>query len=263
MSAATVSLICFLAGLLRDRQHVAVGANAPIPAAAAILARHLSNGRIHLTILGSRRYNRFSGLADFWDIASRGYFDSFFLSPGQIDGQGNINMVGVGEYPRLDVRWPGSHGSPLLYMMIPNVILFRDIHKRRIFVPKVDFITATGVSPPDVFRPGGPSDLVTPLGHFCFDRGKARFRLEAVHPGHDAAEVAANTGFEYDQPEAVPVTSRPSAAAVEALCGPAMVELASIYPRFAESLDTKIAIVTGARVDEHTESGKKRTEIAG
>ena len=240
-------LVCFLSGLLGERHHIAVGANAPQPAAAALLARHLSGARIDLTILGSRRYNRFTGLTDLWDLASRGRFDAFFLSPGQIDGQGNINMVGVGEYPRLDVRWPGSHGSPLLYMMIPNVILFRDTHKRRTFVPHVDFITATGVGPPGVYRPGGPSDLVTPLGHFRFDKSRARFRLASVHPGHDAAEVAVNTGFEYDRPEVVPISAAPSGAALTALGGPVLEDLAEIYPQFAESLGASVAAIGGAR----------------
>ena len=238
---ANIYLICFLADLLANRNHVAVGANSPAPTAAALVARHLSKGRIELTILGSRRYNRFSGLADFWDLASRGRFDSFFLSPGQIDGQGNINMVGVGEYPRLDIRWPGSHGSPLLYMMIPNIILFRDVHKRRIFVPRVDFVSAAGFSPPGVYRPGGPSDLVTSLGHFTFNRDKGRFQLEAVHPGHDVAEVAANTAFEFDRPDVVPTTSPPTAATLDALRGPALVELGEIYPQYAEKLRDALA----------------------
>jgi glutaconate CoA-transferase, subunit B len=247
---ANIHLICFLADLLRDRHHVAIGANSPAPTAAALLARHISKGRIDLTILGSRRYNRFSGLADFWDLASRGRFDGFFLSPGQIDGQGNINMVGVGEYPRLDVRWPGSHGSPLLYMMIPNIILFRDVHKRRIFVPRVDFISAAGFSPPGVYRPGGPSDLVTSLGHFSFNRNKGRFRLEAVHPGHDAAEIAVNTMFDFDRPDAVPATSPPSTATLDMLSGPTLGELGEIYPQFTKKLRDALASDAVSNGDE-------------
>jgi len=243
---ANTHRICFLASLLRDRRHVAIGANSPAPAAAALLARRLSGGRIELTILGSRRYNRFSGLADFWDLASRGRFDGFFLSPGQIDGQGNINMVGAGAYPRLDVRWPGSHGSPLLYMMIPNIILFRDAHKRRIFVPRVDFISAAGFSPPGIYRPGGPSDLVTSLGHFSFNRDKGRFRLEAVHPGHDVAEITANTMFEFDCADHVLSTPSPSAATLEVLRGPVLEELAEVYPQFATKVQD--ALVSSSTV---------------
>ena len=114
--------------------HVAVGANSPIPGCAALLAQALSDGATRVEILGSRKYSTFSGLADLFDCACTGRLDAFFLSPGQIDGCANINMHGIGDYPRLDVRWPGGHGSPLLYMMIPNIILFRPDHRRRSLV---------------------------------------------------------------------------------------------------------------------------------
>src|SRR6201995_1921952 len=141
-ASASLLLSCFTADLVRGRKHVAVGANLPVAAAAALLARDLSGGELQVSILGSRKYSTFTKLGDLFDFASQGRLDGFFLSPGQVDGQANVNMIGVGSYPRLDVRWPGSHGSPLLYMMIPNIILFRDTHLKRTFVPKVDFVSA-------------------------------------------------------------------------------------------------------------------------
>ena len=57
-------------------------------------------------------------------------------------------------------------------------------HSRRTLVEQVDFVSAPGTSPPNVYRRGGPIALVTPLCHFAFDKAKARFRLESVHPGH-------------------------------------------------------------------------------
>ena len=105
---------------------------------------------------------------------------------------------------RTEVRWPGSFGSAYLYFLVPRVILFREEHTRRVMVPKVDFVSAPGVSAAAAYRPGGPYALLTGLGLFLFDKAKQRFRLESVHPGHTVEEILDNTGFEFDRPESVP-----------------------------------------------------------
>lgn len=230
--------VCAIARLLAGRRHVAVGANSPVPAAAALLARALSAGRTRVSMLGARRDNNFRGLADLFDCACTGRLDAFFLTPGQIDGAANINMIGIGDYPRLKVRWPGSHGSPLIYMMIPNIILFRPDHQRRTLVPRVEFISAPGVSPPHVYRPGGPSTLLTSLGLFAFDKSRARFRLDSVHPGHTEAEIRANTGFDYDTAQDLRQTAGPDEAALRAIRDSVGAEVAEIYPQFAGELVT-------------------------
>jgi glutaconate CoA-transferase, subunit B len=229
-------LVSTIAGLLRGRKHVAVGANLPIPAAAALLARQMSGGTMRIDMLGSRKFDSFAGLGGMFDCACQGRFDGFFLSPGQIDGEGNINLVGVGAYPRLDVRWPGSHGSPLLYMMIPNIILFRDVHLKRVLVPKVDFISAPGRSAPNVHRPGGPSALVTSMGYFSFDREAGRFRLESIHRGHSPQDIADNTGFCFDRAQPVRTTPLPDSRTLDLIGGQISSEIAEIYPQFAKSL---------------------------
>ena len=231
-----VILICALARLLHGRKHVAVGANSPIPGSAALLARELSGGATRVEILGSRRYSTFSGLSDLFDCACTGRLDAFFLSPGQIDGRANINMVGIGPYPKLDVRWPGGHGAPLLYMMIPNIILFRADHRRRSLVPEVDFVTAPGVSEPNVYRPGGPGALVTSMAWFSFDRERERFCLESVHPGHTVDAVIENTGFEFDRPNPVPITTDPDPDMLRLIDERISGQIAELYPNFAASL---------------------------
>jgi glutaconate CoA-transferase subunit B len=232
----TLLLSCFMADLLQGRKHVAVGANLPIAATAALLARDLSGGTLQVSILGSRKYSTFTKLGDLFDFACQGRLDGFFLSPGQVDGQANINLIGVGTYPRMDVRWPGSHGLPLLYMMIPNIILFRDTHLKRTFVPKVDFITAPGVSELGIYRPGGPMGLLTNLGYFSFDRASAKFTLERVHAGHSIEEIAQNTGFEFNTPDHVQTTSPPDEVMVAALRERVVGQVADIYPQFAQSV---------------------------
>jgi len=115
---------------------------------------------------------------------------------------------------------------------VPRVILFRTEHSRRTLVSKVDFISAPGVSPPNVYRRGGPVALVTPLCHFAFDRERARFRLESVHLGHTVEEVLDSTGFEFDRPAAVPVTPAPTPATLRLLRETIAPELAALYPQF-------------------------------
>ena len=224
-----------IADLLAGVRKVAVGMLSPVPGAGALLAAHLSGGQTRLTILGSRAHSRFTnGGAELFDRAGRGGIDAFFLSGGQIDGHGNINLVGTGEYPQTEVRWSGSFGSAYLYYLVPRVVLFRWEHSRRTLVPQVDFISAPGTSPPGVHRPGGPVVLITNLCLFDFDRARGRFGLRSVHPGHTLEEVYDQTGFDFDVPPAVPATPTPDAARLQALRGPVARQIADIYPAFAE-----------------------------
>ena len=130
-------------------------------------------------------------------------------------------------------RFPGSFGSAYLYFVVPRVILFREEHTRRTLVEKVDFISAPGTSPANVYRPGGPWALVTSLGVFRFDRTRARFTLQSVHPGVSAADVRAATGFDYDAGSPLPVTPAPDAATLSLIRGEVARAVAATYPAFA------------------------------
>ena len=101
-------------------------------------------------------------------------------------------------------------------------------------VPKVDFISAPGVSDPNVYRPGGPYALVTSRCVFSFDKEQQRFRLETVHPGHTVEEVLDNTGFEFDLPDTVAETPVPEPDRLELIRGPVAFEIADPYPEFAK-----------------------------
>jgi glutaconate CoA-transferase, subunit B len=231
-------LITVIARLLAGSRHVAVGAASPIPGSAALLARELSNGATRVSVLNSTRNNAFTdGAVELFDLAAQGRIDAFFLGGGQIDGEGNINLVGVGDYPRGEVRWPGSFGSAYLYFLVPKVILFREEHTRRVMVPKVDFVSAPGASAANVYRPGGPHALVTSLALFDFDRARRRFKLQSVHPGHSLEEVREATGFDFDAPARVPVTPAPEPRILELIRTRVRDEVAEAYPRFAGGLN--------------------------
>ncbi len=224
-----------IARLIGDVRHVAIGNASPIPATAALLARARGNGRPYVSLLGSRRHTFFTdGGRELFDCAGQGRIDVFFLSGGEIDGQGNINLVSVGDYAQPKARFPGSFGSAYLYYVVPKVILFRLEHSRRTLVPKVSFISAPGGNDSNVFRPGGPIALVTNRCLFAFDREKRRFRLESVHPGHTVDEVIKNTGFDFDRPEHVPETPAPAAETVRLMRETVAPQLADVYPQFAK-----------------------------
>lgn len=228
-------LISLIADLIGDARHVATGALSPIPTAAAMLARRRSGGRMRVTVLGSRRNSRFTdGAKELFDSAAQGRIDVFFLSGAQIDGEANINLLSIGEYARPKLRFAGSFGSPYLYMLVPRVILFQLNHDRRALVPKVDFVSAPGWSPPHVFRPGGPQALVTNRALFDWHRDRRRFALRSAHPGENSAGIRAATGFDYDEPSPLPASPVPDAALRAEIRDLVMTEVAEAYPRFAE-----------------------------
>jgi len=226
-----------IARLIGDARHVAVGNASPIPATAALLARARGGGRPYVSLLQSRKHNFFTdGGRELFDCAGQGRIDVFFLSGGEIDGEGNINLVGIGDHDHPGVRFPGSFGSAHLYYVVPKVILFRTEHSRRTLVPRVGFVSAPGTSPPNVYRPGGPIALVTNRCLFAFDRTRKRFQLDSVHPGHTVDEVIESTGFAFDLPAQVRETAPPSADTLRLMRETVAPELAEVYPQFAAAV---------------------------
>ncbi|MCT8973260.1 CoA synthetase [Microbaculum sp. A6E488] len=228
-------MIAAIARKLQGCGHIAVGVLSPIPGSAALLTRARAGARV--SIIGSTHPDfRTDGGVDLFDSAGQGRIDAFFLSGGQIDGQANVNLTGIGAYPELDVRWSGAFGSAYLYFMVPRVILFRAEHSRRVFVPKVDFISAPGVSPANVHRPGGPHALVTNLCVMRFDRAAGRFTLESVHPGHTLEEVRDNTGFDFDAAADLAQTPLPHRETLALIRGTVARDIAGPYPEFARAV---------------------------
>ena len=230
-------LIVQIAGMLRGMKHVAVGASSPIPGAAAFLAQSWTKGEMRVSVLGSVRHNFFTdGARELFDCAAQGRIDGFFLGGGQIDGAGNINLVGIGPYPESRVRFPGSFGSAYMYYLIPRVILFRLDHSPRSLVERVDFISAPGISPANHHRPGGPHALVTGRCVFLFDRERQGFVLRYVHPGQSVQEIRDNTGFDFALAEQVEPTPDPSPGDLEMIRGPIARTVAETYPKFAKQV---------------------------
>lgn len=213
-------------------RHAAVGAASPIPAHAVMLARHRGLD-VRLSLLQQRVGNPFTeGTRELFDLAGQGRIDLFFLGGAQIDGQANINLVGTGRPAGSAARLPGNFGSAFMAFTVPRIILFREEHSPRVLVPKVDYVSAPGVSPPGIHRRGTPQALVTGRCVFAFDAARARFVLASLHPGETRESVRAATGFAYDEPESVPETRAPTAEDRAALAGPIRAALEDTYPQF-------------------------------
>jgi glutaconate CoA-transferase subunit B len=221
-------LACCIARLIGDAAHVAVGAASPVPAAACALLRARGQA-LRVSLLHQRIGNPFTeGSRELFDLAGQGRIDVFFLGGAQIDGEANVNLVRAGGR-----RFPGSFGSAFMYFAARRTILFREEHTRRVLVPRVDFISAPGSSPPQLWRRGGPQALLTGKALFAWQPEKKRFRLESVHPGLSAAQIRADTGFDYDAGDPVAVTPEPTAQELALLRGPVAREIAANYPAFA------------------------------
>jgi len=206
-----------------------VGAASPIPATACELLR-AKGSPIRVTRLHQRKGNPFTeGSRELFDLAGQGRIDYFFLGGAQIDGEANINLVRAEGR-----RFPGSFGSAFMYFTC-RTILFREEHSRRVLVPKVEFISAPGWSPPDVQRPGGPVALLTGKALFAWQKDKRRFRLESVHPGETVDQVRESTGFDFDAGR-VGETSGPTAEELALLRGPVAAQIAPDYPDFARKV---------------------------
>jgi glutaconate CoA-transferase, subunit B len=213
-------------------RHIAVGAASPMPAAACWLVKKQRNP-VRLSLLHKRSGNPFTeGTRELFDLTGQGRIDLFFLGGGQIDGSANLNLVGTGEWPGMGVRFPGSFGSAFMYFMTPRTILFREEHTPRVFVEKVDNISAPGVSPPGVFRRGTAQALVTGRCVFRFHPDRARFSLESVHPGETVESVRDATGFAFDVAGDVPFTPDPTPEELALLRGPICDEMMETYPEF-------------------------------
>lgn len=149
------------------------------------------------------------------DTFRRGKMTCSFISGAQIDPYGNLNSVVIGDHDRPKVRLTGpiAQADHAAYARRTYPIL---PHDKRVFVEKVDFISAVGYGDGPGYREkyglkgGGPGKVITTRAVLGFDPDTKRMRLESVHPGVTVEEVVENTGFELIIPPNVPETTPPT-----------------------------------------------------
>lgn len=224
-----------IARALHDGDRVVMGANSLLPMAAARLAQltHAPN----LTILAgasggvntlvdplapsSGDYANLiaEAVLDFPEVLMLqmgGHTDVFFAGGLQIDRYGNCNLAYVGEAAHPTLRGPGSAGIPWAPRSA-RTILYTTSHTKRLFVPRVDFVSSPGWNAGRAGKQKGPNLVVTPLTVLDFNAA-GEMRLVSLHPGVTLEQVQANTGFDLDVPQApAPTTPEPTRGELQIL----------------------------------------------
>ena len=218
---------------LRDGEVVVMGANSLLPMAAARLAQLTHAPNLTLIAGASGGVNTLveplvPSSGDYANLVVEaaltfpevlmlqmgGRTDVFFAGGIQIDRRGNCNLVSVGPQHAPVLRGPGSAGVPWAQRS-RRTILYTTSHTKRVFVPRVDFVSLPGW-PEEPNKPvaaeRGPALVVTPMGVMDFTP-EGNMRLVSLHPGVTLQEVADSTGFDLALPDGeVPITSEPTAA---------------------------------------------------
>lgn len=155
-----------------------------------------------------------------WSM-KRGDIDFGFSSGVQVDVEGNLNTVCIGDYHRPQVRLVGPILVPEHMALFGREYIMMPHHERRYFVERVDFVSGVGYPGGLEGRRGlgllrgGPEYVVTPKCIFHFDKQAGRIRVHSIHPGVSLQALRESTGFELGDLSGVPVTPEPTPEELE------------------------------------------------
>ena len=124
-----------------------------------------------------------------------------FFRPAQIDSFGNTNNILIGTLHDIRLRLPGAAGIPDVSTYWKDAYLYVSHHSRKVFVPKVDFISG-------IANGRGLKKVITNLAVFNFDGNG--FHIESIHDYTTLEEVIDCTGFPLTKDEPVPKTKAPT-----------------------------------------------------
>ncbi|MBI2918908.1 MAG: hypothetical protein HYY01_13075 [Chloroflexi bacterium] len=143
-----------------------------------------------------------------------------FMGPAQLDQYGNANISLIGDKFKPTVAFPGSIGLPDNTTNQKRVVWLVNTHTKRVFVPRVDFISGVGhieLRRNGVIKYGAPVLVTSNLGCFDFEPASGRMRVQSLHRGVALEQVVQNTGFELVVPASVPPTDPPTEEEVRLL----------------------------------------------
>ena len=201
---------------IRNGERFGVGVESPIPMVGAMLAMHLSAPSAILASRGMPGGPLLVGSHEFTSLAQRGKVGLFFLSAVQIDEHANINLQYI-VHKGIKKRFMGAFAAPVYYSVVKRVVLFRAEHSPRVFVKKVDCVTAAGRAGKRERRQGGPSKIITSRAVLRIDPESAAIELESFHPGETPDTIREATGFPLRMPSDVHETPPLSEAEAGAL----------------------------------------------
>ena len=226
-------LACVLSRELKDQTLGLVGASALVPMAACMLAQEIQAPNLTWLSGGSGYVNPLPPLV----VSSSAYrsraeavlpmerilvmqgrnIDFFFAGAMQVDNIGRINLVGVGNpmENQYTTKGPGSAGVSFAARS-KRLFIYLNNHDRRIFVKKLDFVSAVPQKPliiDEETKKVKNHILVSPLGVFEFAPPDQPMRIVSMHPGVTLQQIKDKTCFDVvgDLEESeIPITGEPT-----------------------------------------------------
>lgn len=148
-------------------------------------------------------------------VLKRGDVSFGFSSGVQVDQQGNLNGVSIGDPDQPAVRLVGPILHPEHMTLFGREYIMMPHHHARNFVEKVDYVSGVGYPGGAEGRKklgldrGGPVQVITPKCVFGFDTEEGRMVVKSVHPGIGENALRAETNFELGDLSNVPQTPDP------------------------------------------------------
>ena len=145
-----------------------------------------------------------------------------FLGAAQIDRFANINTTVVGDYHAPKVRLPGGGGAPEMAARCQRIFIVMPQSKRA-FVDRLDFLTSMGHGDGHNRRvrlgmtPIGPAKVITDLCVMEPDPQTRELTVTSLHPGVNAEQVVAATGWPVRFAPTIAETAAPTDAELRVL----------------------------------------------
>ncbi len=135
-------------------------------------------------------------------LMAQGHVDLGFIGGAEVDRFGNLNTSYVGPAGRPAVKLPGSGGGADIAILSRRWVALMS-HERRRLVDRVSFVTSPGHGDGtpgwrkrNGLLGGGPVAVITTLCVFRFPEEGGEAYVASIHPGHSAAEIRSETGWE-------------------------------------------------------------------
>lgn len=219
---------------IRDGERIGVGANSPIPAAGAVLAKRLWAPQAREA--GADGDGPLVGAKEFTDLVQRGKIDLFYFSAVQIDRHGNMNLQYVTTPDGGRRRFQGAYAAPIYYYTARRTVMFRPEHTPRFLVDTVDYVTASARSPERLRRHGTLTKVITPLAVMQFNPEIELLEILSIHEGHTFAEVQEATGFPLIKADGFGTTEPPSDREISELRFRVYDSMSTLYPKFVAQM---------------------------
>ncbi len=145
----------------------------------------------------------------------RGDISFGFSSGVQIDREGNLNGVCIGDHASPAVRLVGPILHPEHMTLFRREYVMMPRHEARAFVDRVDYVSGVGWAGGQDGRnalgldSGGPELVFTPKCIFDFDKAAGRMKVRSTHPGITPEDLQASTGFDLGPLNDTPRTPDP------------------------------------------------------